>query len=87
MDFLLLIIRKLHTTNSRTVKIILISATNAEKFAEYFSVATEKGFVKAFFISIPKKHNYNLTTHYLDELGMLGMVSHIIKLRIFENFI
>lgn len=78
MDFLLLIIRKLLRTNSRQVKVILMSATfNVAKFSEYFSVPTETGFVPAPIVTIPKKRNYKVHTHYLCQLHALGMVIKI----------
>ncbi|XP_008211194.1 probable ATP-dependent RNA helicase spindle-E [Nasonia vitripennis] len=78
MDFLLLIIRKLLRTNSRQVKVILMSATfDVSKFAEYFSVPTETGFVAAPIVTIPKKRNYKVHTHYLCQLTALGTLPEI----------
>ena len=76
MDFLLLVIRKFLRTNSRQVKIVLMSATfNVEKFSSYFSVPTESGFVPAPVVSIGKKNNYRNYNYYLNELNSLGTVS------------
>lgn len=78
MDFLLLVIRCLLRTNSRQVKVILMSATfNVAKFSEYFSVPTDMGFVEAPIVSIPKRRNYKIHTHYLCQLEALGAVSKL----------
>jgi ATP-dependent RNA helicase TDRD9 len=76
MDFLLLVIKELLRTNSRQVKVILMSATfNIEKFSNYFSVPTECGFVPAPVITISKMRNYKVHIHYLCQLKSLGSVS------------
>ncbi|XP_058808983.1 probable ATP-dependent RNA helicase spindle-E [Phymastichus coffea] len=79
MDFLLLVIRKLQRSNSRNVKIILMSATfNAKKFSEYFSIPTVSGFVAAPMISIPKKRNFTVQNHYLCQLEVLGTLPEVV---------
>lgn len=76
MDFLLLVIRKLLRSNSRLVKVILMSATfDVEKFSHYFADPTANGFIPAPIISIPKKRTYKVDTYYLDEITKLGRVS------------
>jgi len=76
LDFLLLIVKKLLQTNSRQVKIILMSATiNAIKFAEYFSTKIGNELVPPPIIKIPEKRNFKICTYYLDEIENLGAVS------------
>lgn len=77
MDFLLLVIRKMQRTNSRNVKVVLMSATiNTSKFSAYFSTPTPDGFVAAPIVTIPKKRNFDVQIHYLCQLGILGTVSN-----------
>lgn len=76
MDFLLLVIKKLLRSNSRQVKVVLMSATfNVTKFSKYFSTPTESGLIPAPVISVEKKRNYKVLTYYLDQLDGLGVVS------------
>lgn len=76
MDFLLLVIKKLIRSNSRQVKVVLMSATfNSQKFAEYFATPTEKGFIPAPVITIAKKRVYKVHKYYLCQLDTLGSVS------------
>ncbi|KOC61958.1 putative ATP-dependent RNA helicase spindle-E [Habropoda laboriosa] len=61
MDFLLLVVRKLLRTNSRSVKIILMSATfEVEKFAKYFSSPLRNKLVPAPIIDIGKQNYFNI---------------------------
>lgn len=76
LDFLLLVIKKLLRTNSRQVKIILMSATiDVTRFAEYFSTRIENELVPASIVKIPEKRNFKICTYYLDEIENLGAVS------------
>ncbi|XP_014605704.1 PREDICTED: probable ATP-dependent RNA helicase spindle-E [Polistes canadensis] len=79
LDFLLLVIRKLLRTNSRNVKVILMSATfNVEKFANYFSSPVGNKLEPAPVISIVKQNFYNTKIYYLCHLGMLGELPEIL---------
>lgn len=76
LDFLLLIIKKLLQTNSRQVKVILMSATISEtRFAKYFSSPVGNNLVPAPTIKMEDKRAFEIRTYYLDELDNLGMVS------------
>lgn len=76
LDFLLLVVKKLLQTNSRQVKIILMSATiNVIKFAEYFSTKVGNELVLPPIIKIPEKRNFKICTYYLDEIENLETVS------------
>ncbi|XP_015591096.1 probable ATP-dependent RNA helicase spindle-E [Cephus cinctus] len=78
MDFLLLVIRKLLRTNSRTVKVILMSATfNVTKFAEYYSSPIGNKLVPAPIIDITKKNYYNVNIYYLCQMQQLGALPAI----------
>lgn len=77
LDFLLLVVKKLLQTNSRQVKIILMSATiNVMRFAQYFSTKVGNDLVPAPIIKIPEKRNFKICTYYLDEIENLGAVSY-----------
>lgn len=76
MDFLLLVVRKLLHTNSRSVKVILMSATfEVEKFAKYFSSPVGNKLVPAPIIDIPKKTLFNVGIYYLCQMTVLGPVN------------
>ena len=76
MDFLLLFVRILLRSNSRQVKVILMSATfDVDKFSNYFSVPTETMLVSAPVITIGRKSNFKVQIQFLDELKSLGSVS------------
>lgn len=76
MDFLLLVVRKLLRTNSRPVKVILMSATfEVERFAKYFSSPMRNKLVPAPIIDIAKKNYYNVAIYYLCQMGALGPVN------------
>ena len=78
MDFLLLVVRKLLRTNSRSVKVILMSATfEVERFAKYFSSPVRNKLVPAPIIDIAKKNYYNVAVYYLCQMGALGPVPEI----------
>lgn len=76
LDFLLLVVKRLLQTNSRQVKIILMSATiDVIKFARYFSTKVENDLIPAPIIKIPEKRNFEIRTYYLDDIRNLGNVS------------
>ncbi|XP_049276280.1 ATP-dependent RNA helicase TDRD9, partial [Rhipicephalus sanguineus] len=71
-DFLLLVARRFLRTNSRGVKIILMSATiNVDYFAEYFSTALLDQLEPAPIIEIPGKMK-EVREYYIDSLRTLG---------------
>lgn len=79
MDFLMLIVRKFLRTNSRNVKVILMSATiNIEKFSQYFSVPIFGALDEAPIITIKKSSKYHTQIFYLEELDSLGPLPEII---------
>lgn len=76
LDFLLLVVKRLLQTNSRQVKVILMSATiDITKFARYFSTKVEHNLIPAPVITIPEKRNFEIRTYYLDDIKNLGNVS------------
>ncbi|XP_014218536.1 probable ATP-dependent RNA helicase spindle-E isoform X2 [Copidosoma floridanum] len=78
MDFLILVIRKLLRSNSRSTKVILMSATfNVDKFANYFAFPTETGFIDAPVVSVSKKRKFKIHTHYLCQLDSLGVMPEV----------
>ncbi|OAD56842.1 putative ATP-dependent RNA helicase spindle-E [Eufriesea mexicana] len=78
MDFLLLVVRKLLHTNSRSVKVILMSATfEVEKFAKYFSSPVGNELVPAPVIDISKKTYFNVGIYYLCQMGALGPIPEV----------
>lgn len=76
IDFLLLVVRKLLRTNSRNVKVILMSATiNIDKFRDYFRVAAGQRLLPAPVIDIEKRNFYTIHTYYICQLeAYLGEV-------------
>ncbi|KAH7942524.1 hypothetical protein HPB49_024825 [Dermacentor silvarum] len=71
-DFLLLVVRKFLWSNSRGVKVILMSATiNVEYFAEYFSSSLCERLVSAPIIEISGKMK-EVKEYYIDSLRTLG---------------
>ncbi|XP_045863863.1 ATP-dependent RNA helicase TDRD9 [Meles meles] len=69
MDFLLLIVRKLLRTNSRFVKVILMSATiNCKEFADYFAVPVQNKMNPAYVFEVEGKP-HSIEEYYLDDLG------------------
>ncbi|XP_061650873.1 ATP-dependent RNA helicase TDRD9 isoform X1 [Phyllopteryx taeniolatus] len=68
MDFLLLVVRKLLNSNSRYVKIILMSATiNCRQFAEYFSTPV-RGKMNPAYVFEVEGAPYSIEDFYLDGL-------------------
>lgn len=71
-DFLLLVVRRLLKTNSRGVKVILMSATfNTTKFAEYFYTPIQGKLEPAPIFDIPGKTRF-VPEYYLNDLRNLG---------------
>ncbi|XP_025298640.1 ATP-dependent RNA helicase TDRD9 isoform X5 [Canis lupus baileyi] len=69
MDFLLLVVRKLLRTNSRFVKVILMSATiNCKEFADYFAVPVQNKMNPAYVFEVEGKP-HSIEEYYLDDLG------------------
>uniref|UniRef100_A0A4W3IWW0 RNA helicase n=1 Tax=Callorhinchus milii TaxID=7868 RepID=A0A4W3IWW0_CALMI len=72
MDFLLLVVRKLLRTNSRFIKVILMSATiNCEEFADYFAVPFRNSFTPAYIFEVDGAP-HNVEEYYLDDLKRLA---------------
>uniref|UniRef100_A0A8C3SJ18 ATP-dependent RNA helicase TDRD9 n=1 Tax=Chelydra serpentina TaxID=8475 RepID=A0A8C3SJ18_CHESE len=68
MDFLLLVVRKLLHTNSRFVKVILMSATiNCKEFADYFVVPIRNKLNPAYVFEVEGKP-YAIEEYYLNDL-------------------
>ncbi|CAL8272859.1 unnamed protein product [Merluccius merluccius] len=71
MDFLLLVIRKLLHSNSRYVKVILMSATiNCKEFTEYFGTAVRGQMNPAYMFEVDGAP-YAIEQYYLDDLRSL----------------
>ncbi|XP_026976486.1 ATP-dependent RNA helicase TDRD9 [Sagmatias obliquidens] len=68
MDFLLLVVRKLLRTNSRFVKVVLMSATiNCKEFADYFAVPLQNKVNPAYIFEVEGKP-YAVEEYYLNDL-------------------
>ncbi|XP_062974563.1 ATP-dependent RNA helicase TDRD9 [Elgaria multicarinata webbii] len=73
MDFLLLVVRKLLRTNSRFVKVILMSATiSCQEFATYFAIPVRNRLYPAYVFEVEGKP-HTIEEYYLDDL------KHVIK--------
>ncbi|KAG8449310.1 hypothetical protein GDO86_016093 [Hymenochirus boettgeri] len=71
MDFLLMVVRKLLCTNSRLVKVILMSATiNCKEFADYFAVPVLNKLTSAYIFEVEGKP-HDIDIFYLDDLETL----------------
>ncbi|XP_074547476.1 ATP-dependent RNA helicase TDRD9 isoform X2 [Halichoeres trimaculatus] len=71
MDFLLLVLRKLLHSNSRYVKIILMSATiNCREFAEYFGTPV-RGKMNPAYVFEVEGAPYTIEEFYLDDLNKM----------------
>uniref|UniRef100_A0A8C6IAW1 ATP-dependent RNA helicase TDRD9 n=1 Tax=Mus spicilegus TaxID=10103 RepID=A0A8C6IAW1_MUSSI len=69
MDFLLLVVRKLLRTNSRFVKVVLMSATiNCKQFADYFAVPVQNKMNPAYVFEVEGKP-HAIEEYYLNDLG------------------
>lgn len=76
MDFLLLIVKKLHYTVSPKVKLVLMSATfDREKFADYFDIPTPSGSHMASCVRVDRPSIFPVNIYYLDSLTKFGSVS------------
>uniref|UniRef100_A0A8C6VEM3 RNA helicase n=1 Tax=Naja naja TaxID=35670 RepID=A0A8C6VEM3_NAJNA len=70
MDLLLLVIRKLLRTNSRFVKVILMSATiDCQEFANYFALPVRNQLYPAYVFQVKGKP-HEIEEYYLDDLKM-----------------
>ncbi|XP_007942813.1 ATP-dependent RNA helicase TDRD9 [Orycteropus afer afer] len=82
MDFLLLVVRKLLRTNSRFVKVILMSATiNCQEFADYFAVPVQNKMKPAHVFEVEGKP-HAIEEYYLDDLVHIDhrqLSPHILK--------
>uniref|UniRef100_A0A3Q1LTL4 ATP-dependent RNA helicase TDRD9 n=1 Tax=Bos taurus TaxID=9913 RepID=A0A3Q1LTL4_BOVIN len=68
MDFLLLVVRKLLRTNSRFVKVVLMSATiNCREFADYFAVPVQNKMSPAYIFEVEGKP-FSIEEYYLNDL-------------------
>ncbi|EPQ01481.1 Putative ATP-dependent RNA helicase TDRD9 [Myotis brandtii] len=68
MDFLLLVVRKLLRTNSRFVKVILMSATiNCREFADYFAVPVQNKMNPAYVFEVAGQP-HSIEEFYLGDL-------------------
>ncbi|XP_061468264.1 ATP-dependent RNA helicase TDRD9 isoform X2 [Rhineura floridana] len=75
MDFLLLVVRKLLRTNSRFVKVILMSATiNCQEFADYFAIPVRNRLYPAYVFEVEGKP-HAIEEYFLDDLKPI--LSHI----------
>ncbi|XP_067635728.1 probable ATP-dependent RNA helicase spindle-E [Eurosta solidaginis] len=69
MDFLLIVIRKLLCTNSRDVKVILMSATiNAGEFSDYFTIRRNPAPV----LRVDSRRLFQVREFYLSDLGRIN---------------
>ncbi|XFG12231.1 hypothetical protein AB1E19_015855 [Capra hircus] len=68
MDFLLLVVRRLLRTNSRFVKVVLMSATiNCREFADYFAVPVQNKMNPAYVFEVEGKP-FSIEEYYLNDL-------------------
>ncbi|XP_012868302.1 PREDICTED: putative ATP-dependent RNA helicase TDRD9 [Dipodomys ordii] len=68
MDFLLLVVRKLLRTNSRFVKVVLMSATiNCKEFSDYFAVPVQNKMNPAYVFEVEGKP-HAIEEYYLNDL-------------------
>ncbi|XP_044788759.1 ATP-dependent RNA helicase TDRD9 isoform X4 [Bubalus bubalis] len=68
MDFLLLVVRKLLRTNSRFVKVVLMSATiNCRELADYFAVPVQNKMSPAYVFEVEGKP-FSIEEYYLNDL-------------------
>ncbi|KAL0969051.1 hypothetical protein UPYG_G00222040 [Umbra pygmaea] len=75
LDFLLLVVRKLLRSNSRYVKVILMSATiNCREFAEYFGTPIRSQMNPAYVFEV-EGAPYAIEEFYLDDLHSLSPIT------------
>ncbi|XP_051160838.1 probable ATP-dependent RNA helicase spindle-E [Leptopilina boulardi] len=78
MDFLLLVVRKLLRTNSRQVKVILMSATiDVDKFASYFQSPVMNKLADAPIVDIIKRNRYDVNIFYLCQMGSIAPLPEV----------
>ncbi|XP_043272288.1 probable ATP-dependent RNA helicase spindle-E [Venturia canescens] len=78
MDFVLLMVRKFLRTNSRSVKVILMSATfSVDKFSTYFSIPMSCKLVPAPVIDVAKRNFFNIQVHYICQIMQLGRIPEV----------
>ncbi|XP_063991815.1 probable ATP-dependent RNA helicase spindle-E [Diachasmimorpha longicaudata] len=69
MDFLLLVVRKFLRSNSRGVRVVLMSATfDVEKFSKYFSFYAGQKLIAAPTIDVTKRNRFLIREFYLNDL-------------------
>nr|XP_051690899.1 ATP-dependent RNA helicase TDRD9 isoform X2 [Oryctolagus cuniculus] len=82
MDFLLLVVRKLLRTNSRFVKVVLMSATiNCQEFADYFAVPVQNKMKPAYVFEVGGQP-HAIEEYYLNDLGHIhrgGLSAHLLE--------
>ncbi|XP_063803508.1 ATP-dependent RNA helicase TDRD9 isoform X2 [Pseudophryne corroboree] len=79
MDFLLMIVRKLLLTNSRMVKVILMSATiNCKEFADYFALPIHNQLVPACIFNV-EGNPYDVEVFYLDDLKQIPRIKSAVQ--------
>lgn len=72
MDFLLIVVRRLLSTNSKKTKVILMSATiDAKGFSEYFKIPKKSGYLSAPVISVERPRMHVVQEFYFDDLERL----------------
>ncbi|KAK3926135.1 putative ATP-dependent RNA helicase spindle-E [Frankliniella fusca] len=72
-DFLMLIVRKLLRSNSRSVKVILMSATiDPIHFAKYFSLPVGGELIPAPVLEVDDSSPYKVEEYYIEQLEQLG---------------
>lgn len=80
MDFLLLVVRKLLRTNSRQVRVILMSATfDVGKFSNYFSYPIINKLVPAPIVDVAKRNRFNVNVFYLCQMSMLHQLPEVLE--------
>ncbi|KAM5128959.1 ATP-dependent RNA helicase TDRD9 isoform 2-T2 [Mantella aurantiaca] len=85
MDFLLMIVRRLLRTNSRMVKVILMSATiNCREFADYFAMPILNRLVPAYIFNVEGKP-YDIEVSYLEDLTYIPRLKLDAAVQTFEE--
>ncbi|KAG8222127.1 hypothetical protein J437_LFUL002124 [Ladona fulva] len=75
MDFVMLVVRKLLRTNSRTVRVVLMSATfEVERFSRYFSMPVGNNLEPAPVITVEQERKFKVVEMFISELGDLGSI-------------
>ncbi|XP_056401543.1 ATP-dependent RNA helicase TDRD9 isoform X2 [Hyla sarda] len=85
MDFLLMFVRKLLRTNSRMVKVILMSATiNCREFADYFAIPVHSKLVPACVFKVEGKP-FDVEVFYLDDLKNISNIKVAYRAQYFDD--